>query len=118
MADLTEWFNELARKERDCLLREATPANLDKLRLHIATSLPDFVPPADLKSEQFSDYVFEMCANEKAWNQATMIAVIKADDLFKQGLASDSRAALLDFAATCPWSAFKEVALNQATNYQ
>jgi len=85
MADLAEWFHELASKGRDSLVREASVANREKLRLHITTSLPGSLPPADSNSERFADYVLEMRANEKAWNQTTMAALIEADDLFNQG---------------------------------
>lgn len=98
-------------------MRAASPANLDRLRAHVAVSLPGTSPPHDLDEERFADVVLQLRENEKGWNQATMAALIKADDLFNQGRASDARSELRRFAATCPWSTFKEVALDQATNY-
>ena len=114
---LTEWFHDLAGKSAEDLKHASSPANLDKLRAHISLSLPDCSPPDDLKGERFAEVVLQLRANEIAWNQATMAALIKADDLFKNGQASEARSELQAFAANCPWSLFKEVALDQAMNY-
>ena len=54
---LTEWFHALASKSRDELERVASPASLDKLRAHIAWSLPDCLPLDDLNEGRFADLV-------------------------------------------------------------
>ncbi|MBW8330199.1 MAG: hypothetical protein K0M48_13920 [Thiobacillus sp.] len=115
---LTEWFHELANLSQDEIRDQATPANLDTLRLHIQRSVPECSLPPDLTREQFAEVVYEFRKNEKSWNQATMASLIRADDLFKEGLVHEAVQELHRFAASCPWSLFKEVALNQATYYQ
>jgi hypothetical protein len=47
-----------------------------------------------------------------------MKALIKADDLFKAGCVTEAVEVLHTFASSCPWSLFKEVALDQATHYR
>lgn len=115
---LTEWFHELAKLGQNELRDQVSSNNLDKLRAHIERSVPEYGLPSDLTKERFAEVVHELRKNESAWNRAAMASLIKADDLFKDGLAYEAVQELHSFAASCPWSLFKEAALNQATQYQ
>lgn len=114
---LTGWFHSLAENTPDALATLASQKNIDLLRLHVSRSTPDYLLPETLEPSEFAETVLAFRQNESSWNRATMAALIKADDLFKAGSAIAASESLKAFAASCPWSLFKEAALNQATHY-
>lgn len=116
--NLTEWFHELADNSHEELLRLASSEAIAKLQAHVARSTPEFPLPDELSPHEFADAVLQFRRNESAWNRATQAALFKADDLHTDGRSAEAAGSLEDFASTCPWALFKEVALNQATHYR
>jgi hypothetical protein len=114
---LTEWFHQLASLEHSELVQKASIDNQEKLRLHIERSVLECEIPTGLTEQQFANTVLDFRKNESAWNHAVMASLIKADELFKEGLAGEAVSELHRFASSCPWALFREVALNQATHY-
>jgi hypothetical protein len=114
---LTNWFHSLADNPLDELVALASQANIELLRIHVSRSTPDYPLPAALGPSEFAEAVIALRQNESSWNRATMDALIKADDLFKAGRIAEAAESLQVFASSCPWSLFKEAALNQATHY-
>ncbi|NTV95676.1 MAG: hypothetical protein HGA75_09700 [Thiobacillus sp.] len=115
---LTEWFHELAKLSEEELRAEASPENIDMLRLHIERSVPAYALPAEISKDEFAESVQEFRRNESSWNRAVMASLVKAGDLFNEGLAYEAVDELHRFAASCPWALFQEVALNQAALYE
>jgi hypothetical protein len=115
---LTDWFHALAEHPADALAGLATSENIALLQLHVSRSTPDYPLPETIEATEFAETVITFRKNESAWNHAVMAALIKADELFKAGSISEAAETLFAFAASCPWSLFKEVALNQATHYR
>lgn len=115
---LTEWFHALAEHPHDELIELASSENIEQFQKHVARSTPKYPLPAALSASEFAEAVFRLRRNESAWNKAAMAALIKADDLSKAGFVAEAVKSLEAFASSCPWALFKEVALNQATNYK
>ena len=115
---LTDWFHALSEHPPEALVGLATSENIALLRLHISRCTPDYPLPETIEATDFAEAVITFRENESAWNQAVMAALVKADDLCKAGSISEAFETLQAFAASCPRSLFKEVALNQATHYR
>jgi hypothetical protein len=84
------------------------------VQLHLpSVRLPEFAGPQEIAGS-----VRSLRENERSWNHALMRVLIEADDLYKQQSLREAEALLLNFANTCPWRQFKEVAESQASHYQ
>ena len=114
---LTDWFHALAENSFDALIRLASSENIDLLRLHVSRSTPEHLLPEALDASEFAETVAAFRKNERLWNHATMTAMIKSDGLYKAGRKAEAAEVLNAFSSSCPWSLFKEAALNQATHY-
>lgn len=108
------WFHQLAELDRDEIARRCSPENLARLQDHLALCLQGAEPPGIMEPAQFAETVLDLRSNERDWNRATMAAIIRADDLMLAGQTEEAVQVLLAFAASCPWTLFRETAKNQA----
>lgn len=109
-----DWFHQLAELGSDQIAVRFSPENLARLQAHVALCLDGAGLPGICSPTQFAETVLDLGANESDWNRATMSAIIQADDLMLAGQAEEAVQVLLAFAASCPWTWFREVAEDQA----
>lgn len=117
-ADQIEWFHRLAALPEGELLALAPTNERENLIGFIRAQIPGTGLPELLEPQAFAEAVTALRANERKWNQALQRALIEADDLVKEHRPAEAKTLLLNFAADCPWTLFKEVAENQASWYQ
>lgn len=111
------WFHQFAALPRQQLIAEATPENRAALSALVEVCLRDKPALDALPTEEFADYVLGLRANERQWNQALSNALIRAEYLSQSEGKASASSALRSFAESCPWSQFREVAVNQAAYY-
>jgi len=83
----------------------------------VAAHLPAHALPKGMSDRELADAIQSLAENEISWNRALQAALIAADDHFQEQQPKLARESLIDFAATCPWKFFAQIALDQATNY-
>lgn len=110
-------FHQLADLPREQLVAEATEHNRAALSALVQACLPDTPALDAMSAEHFADFVLELRDNERMWNQALSQALIHAENLLQSKGAVSAASALRSFAESCPWSPFRDVALNQADSY-
>jgi hypothetical protein len=117
LAEQVEWFHQFAGQTLSELADQASEINRKAIARLVETCLPGYNAPAGQSPEEFASTVQELRANERQWNQALCAALIQADDLLKSEGSQAAAARLKAFASSCPWKLFREVANNQAANY-
>lgn len=108
------WFHQLAELGADQIAARFSTESLARLQAHVALCLDGAGLPGICSPTQFAETVLDLRANESDWNRATMSAIIQADDLMLAGQTEEAVQVLQAFAASCPWTLFREVAEDQA----
>lgn len=112
------WFHEFSDLPREQLAAEATARNRAALSSFVEACLSGKPVLDALSSEDFAECVFELRASERAWNRALGDALIRADEVSRGEAKVAAATALHSFADSCPWSQFREIALDQAASYE
>ena len=112
-----EWFHQFSGQSLSDLASQASEANRKAFACFVATSLPGHSAPEGQSPEEFAATVQELRTNERQWNQALCAALIQADDLRTSEDWQAAASKLEAFAESCPWKLFREVANDQAANY-
>ena len=115
--DQVGWFHDLAAglpSGGDRVFDSQVRASLNTF---IGTHLPDHAWPDGMDDNELADAIGQLRENESSWNRALQSAIIVADGRFREGSPVRAQKALTDFAATCPWKLFAQIALDQSTHY-
>jgi hypothetical protein len=117
LAEQVEWFHQFSGQSLSDLASQASEVNRRAFARLVATCLPGHSAPQGQSPEEFAATVQQLRANERQWNQALCAALIQADDLLKSKGWQAAASKLEAFAESCPWKLFREVANDQAENY-
>lgn len=112
-----QWFHDLAAKSVDKLARSLTHDARESFSAFVSMCLPQHKLPPDLSAQELAEHIHVLRNNERKWNQALMMALIRADDLFKSGSVAEAGRSLDEFAMQCPWAHYQQVARDQQSNY-
>jgi hypothetical protein len=103
-------FHELAELHVDEFRSRADIQTLGRIRQLISETLVGAAFPEDAQIEILSDWLKALRLNEKQWSQRFADLVVSSEIDMSLEQAAIAKRELIEFANTCPWLPYREIA--------
>ena len=105
-----EWFRTVVQQLRTTGVGAVTVALRQDMGRFAESNLPGHAFPHLESDEEFVEQVLKLKDNDLVWNKALQTTLLRSYDFEAPTARENSVRELNEFAATCPWALYAEIA--------